>query len=79
VKNDLRLIEPDTEFDPWNDDLMRDLCGNFAQPIKELLLSLRQIEIAEGSFGVRKEAAFDMLRPQLSALKKACEEEFRQL
>ena len=76
-----KQAELDWAFDPWDDALMHDICGNenMAKPIKELLLSLRQIQIAEGSFGVRKDLAFDMLRPQLTALLAACDREFEQL
>lgn len=61
------------EFDPWCDDLMRDLFGKtLAEPLSNFLIAWAQVEKTEQSFGADKEKSFDFLRPHLANLKTAC-------
>jgi hypothetical protein len=42
-------------LDPWDTDLMIDICGGrFAEPMAELLIKLEQIDKTNGGFGADK-------------------------
>jgi hypothetical protein len=67
-------------FDPWDADLMIEICGGrFAEPMAELLIKLDQIDKTNGSFGADKERACDFLLPTLYKLRDACLKEFDEL
>lgn len=72
-------------FDPFDEALMHDVCGNdnMAKPISALLQTLHTIRLTESSFGVDRDDAkaqgFDILRPKLEALEEACKREFEKL
>jgi hypothetical protein len=69
-----RLCHAPQPFNENDDDLMHDVCEGptLAKPVQALLLSLREIKTAAGSFGVDKAKAFDNLLPELEALRAAC-------
>ena len=68
-------------FDIHDAGLMHDLLGNdnLAQPVQALLQSLEQIEIAQASFGADPKPCLARLLPELRALRRAVENEFRSL
>lgn len=77
----LRMVEK-TEaraFDHWDENLMKDLCGNFAPAMQELLIKLEQIDKTQQSFGADKERSYDFILPTLYKLRDACMEAYRQL
>lgn len=67
-------------LDPWNEDLMIEICGGrFAPAMAELLIKLEQIDKTNGSFGADKEKACDFLLPTLYKLRDACVAEMEAL
>jgi hypothetical protein len=67
-------------LDPWDTDLMIDICGGrFAEPMAELLIKLEQIDKTNGGFGADKGKACDFLLPTLYKLRDACREEMEAL
>lgn len=67
------------KFDPWDDGLFKDLFGNLAPSLQDLLLRLEQIEKTDQSFGADKQKSFDFILPALYRLREACKEEFDRL
>lgn len=67
-------------FDPWDDDLMHDVCGKrLAKPVQDLLIALSQFDMTKDSFGVNAEQAVRFIYPKLVALREACKEEWRDM
>lgn len=68
-------------FDEYDEDLIEDVVGKkLAKPVHELLVSLHQIEMIQGSFGEPDKAkAFDRLLPELKSLREAVKDEWRDL
>jgi hypothetical protein len=64
-------------FDPFDDDLMHDLCGQLAKPIQDLLILERQIRATEDSFGVNAENLAQAVIPLLKTLRAKCAEKWR--
>ena len=66
--------KPDIQprFDPYDDDLMRDLCGKHLAPvIQSLLQSLALYEMTEASFKADPASAVEQFLPDMKALRKA--------
>ena len=76
--NDLAYHEA-LPFDEFDDDLMHDVCGSrLAKPIQALLITLSQIDMTKASFGEPdSKLALKKIIPELTALRKACVEEWR--
>lgn len=71
-------IAVNQEFDPWDSDLMHDLCGKRMGPaVQGLLLALKQIEMTKNSFGADDKATVEFLMPMLYKLREAVIEEWR--
>ena len=68
-------------FDEYDEDLMKDIFGGrLAKPAQELLVSLHQIEMIQGSFGEPDKAkAFDRLLVELKAFREAAKDAWRDL
>lgn len=70
-------------FNPWDDAVMHDICGErLRRPIQGLLFLLQQIRNTERSFGIAEQGkckAYDALRIELEALEEACRDEWRDL
>lgn len=67
------------KFDVWDDGLMRDLFGNLAPSLQDLLLRLEQIEKTDQSFGADVVKSYKFLLPALYKLREACKARFEEL
>lgn len=66
------------EFDEFDDDMVKAVAGErLAKPIQALLLTLRQIEQTEGSFGSDAAKVRAALIPDLQALREACKDQWK--
>lgn len=69
------MIEPQ-EFDETDDGIIHDVCEGpvLAEPVYNLLQTLRHIHLYENSFGLDKAKAFDAILPDLKKLRAACKQ-----
>ena len=68
------------KFDPWNEDLMIEICGGLlAGPMATLLLALEQVEKTQASFGADADKTVSFLVPKIAALRDACVKEMEAL
>lgn len=72
--------EPSEHFDECDIEHVEAVVGKrFAPSVQSLLLTLRDVLAADGSFGADPNRCVEVLRPQLKALRAACVDEWRDL
>ncbi len=73
LETQAQLDQYTRKFDPWDEDLMIDICGaKLAGPMATLLLALEQVEKTQESFGVDADKTVSFLVPKIAALRDAC-------
>lgn len=75
------LGETHPAFDEYDDDMVKAILGNerLAKPLQDLLTTLHQIEITQGSFGTDHRKVCEAVLPELKALRTACREAWRDM